>query len=86
MNSVVKVTDRTRNDLKCVDGPLTGIKPNQTSKTTGRIFKTWSECFPQCLVVRVLKRIPVRRQTWCRRPSLIFLVIASPQKLQDGFE
>ena len=41
-----------------------------SSKTTGRIFKTWSECFPQCLVVQVPKRIPVRRQT--RPPSAIF--------------
>ena len=59
-----------------------------SSKTTGRIlFKSWSECFPQCLVVQVPKRIPVRRQTW--PPSAIFdffLVIASPQKLLDGFK
>ena len=33
-------------------------------------FKTWSECSPQCLVVQIPKRIPVRRQTW--PPSAIF--------------
>ena len=40
----------------------------------------------KCLFVQVPKRIPVRRQTWPPSPSLIFLVIASPQKLLDGFD
>ena len=38
--------------------------------TTGRIFLNLVKMFPWCLVVQVLKRIPVRRQTW--PPSAMF--------------
>ena len=58
-----------------------------SSKTTGRMFfKSWSECSPQCLVVQVPKKIRSVEKHGRRQPSLIFLVIASPQKLLGGFE
>ena len=50
------------------------------------LFRSWSECSPQCLVVQGPKEIRSVEKHGRRRPSLIFLVIASPKKLLCGFE
>ena len=57
--------------------------------TTGRIFfETWSEWSPQCVVLQVKKRIPIRRQTWLMTAIFDFSCyhISSEKKIFDGFE
>ena len=67
--------------------PLTGLLSHLLQDHWSDSFGSWSECSPQCLVVQVRKQKirPVEKHSR-RQPSLIFLVIASPQKLLGGFE
>ena len=52
-------------------------------KTISRIFFRFRpQCSPQCLVVQVPKTIRSVEKHGRRRPSLIFLITASPQKLR----
>ena len=61
----------------------------------GFSFRSWSECSTRCLVVQVQNKKTKqkkKKKTICqkkhghRRPSLIFLPIASLQKLLGGFQ
>ena len=58
----------------------------------GFSFRSWSECSTRCLVVQVQNKTKKKKKTGSvkkhghRRPSLIFLPIASLQKLLGGFQ